>query len=56
MNTNKKAVSAATEHGKETCIHTNPSYLVYTKERNLSNDIRGGDNDAVLLNIFYLRS
>lgn len=36
--TNKKAVTAATEHGKEMCIHTSPTYLVYTKERNLSND------------------
>lgn len=34
----KKAVSAATEHGKGMCIHTNPTYLVYTKERILSND------------------
>ena len=41
--TNKKAVSAATEHGKEMCIHTNPTCLVYTKERNLSNNILGGD-------------
>lgn len=35
---NKKAVTAATEHGKEMCIHTSLTYLVYTKERNLSND------------------
>lgn len=41
--TNKKAVTAATEHGKEMCIHTNPTYLVYTKAKVLSNDIRGGD-------------
>jgi len=39
MNANKKAVSAATEHGKEMCVYnTNPTCLVYTKERNLSND------------------
>ena len=38
MSTNKKAVTAATEHGKEMCIHTSPTYLVYTLFRKMSSE------------------
>ncbi len=42
MSTNKKAVSAATEHGKEMCIHTNPyKSIVHTLRENVKSNLKG---------------
>lgn len=36
--TKRKAASAATEHGEDCACTTQTTFLLYTQERNLSND------------------